>query len=145
MTLLPGCQYSFSSGEGGGFRFVTGHPDQLSIESGETKDLGTLTIDKEGKVTRQAASGPPKAPVPSTESSVPSTQPPGRNNSASGKSKSSPIRGRVVDSDGKPVAGVVLRGAVFCQRKGRVGRRMEARRQGHDGRRGAILREFAGR
>jgi hypothetical protein len=48
VTLLAGCQYSFS-GEGGGFRFVT-LAKQISIEPGETKDLGTLTFDKDGKL-----------------------------------------------------------------------------------------------
>ncbi len=53
---------------------------------------------------RQAASGPAKATVPSTEYSVLSTQSLAQNKPASGKSKSSRIRGRVVESNGKPVA-----------------------------------------
>ena len=126
VTLLPGCKYSFG-GEGGGFRFVT-VARELSIEPGETKDLGTLTIDKDGKVMRQAASGPAKAAVPSTESSVLSTQSPARNNSASGKPNADAqkasaitISGTIQTPDRKPVAKAFVAAIGMRRQAGRGG------------------------
>ena len=48
-TLLPGCKYTFA-GMGGGFQYAE-IVHELQIQPGETKDLGTLKLDKDGKVT----------------------------------------------------------------------------------------------
>ena len=47
-TLIPGCSYSLT-GEGGRRQFIT-LAKELSIQPGETKDLGTLKLDKDGKL-----------------------------------------------------------------------------------------------
>ena len=49
-TLLPGCRYHFT-GEGGGFENLV-IVNEVAVEPGETKDLGTLTFDKAGKLMR---------------------------------------------------------------------------------------------
>jgi hypothetical protein len=48
-TLLPGCRYALA-GMGGTFQYVS-VADDLAIEPGETKDLGTLKVNSEGKVS----------------------------------------------------------------------------------------------
>lgn len=130
VTLLPGCQYSFN-GEGGGFQFVN-FVKELSIEPGEKKDMGTLTVDKDGKVVPQTASGPAKATVPSTEYSVLSTQSPAQNNAVPGKSQSTTIGGTILNPDGKPAAKATV--AV-------IGLRRHTERGGDRNSRGDVLAE----
>ena len=48
-TLLPGCKYNIS-GMGGSFQYVE-LAKELSVEPGQTLDLGTLKLDKKGKAT----------------------------------------------------------------------------------------------
>jgi 5-hydroxyisourate hydrolase-like protein (transthyretin family) len=48
-TLLPGCKYNLS-GMGGSFQYVE-LAKELSVEPGQTLDLGTLKLNKDGKLT----------------------------------------------------------------------------------------------
>jgi len=91
VTLLPGCRYTLN-GEGGGFQFVT-FAREISIEPGETKDLGTLTIGKDGKVAPQSQRGDSDSATVNNGKNEP-------------ESDSDPhtIHGRVLGPDGRPAA-----------------------------------------
>jgi protocatechuate 3,4-dioxygenase beta subunit len=118
VELLPGCRYALD-GRGGGFDYAT-LTDELTIEPGETKDLGTLELGADGKVVKPSTAKSTNGETPERDVGRPSrppangqtqktTQSNAKGDDLEGRSTkagdSMAYRGRVVDPDGKPFAG----------------------------------------
>jgi protocatechuate 3,4-dioxygenase beta subunit/5-hydroxyisourate hydrolase-like protein (transthyretin family) len=132
VTLLPGCKYQLI-GNGGGFQYVEVAKD-VAIKPGVTKDLGTVVVDKDGKVVSTSAVAEPakadgaekpkageegkdsgKTSANANAGTTPPLDPPANGERAktaepvkSDTNDTIVVRGRVLDPDGKPFAGATV-------------------------------------
>jgi protocatechuate 3,4-dioxygenase beta subunit len=140
--VLPGLPYSILA-EGADIRFVA-VAEHLGVQPGETIDLGTIDITSKGRPEpkrSKAAVTPTKKGPPGGEQAAPPA-PPARPATAGGKlgdaetrekmGPSAEVSGRVVGSNGKPVAGA---------RVAAIGTKLRASRGGDLSPQGEVLAE----